>query len=562
MRYLPFTSLYDKYPVYHRTDAQAEVFEQSTVFDRLKELSGTIILTTDVGVDLDALETALSQVLPSDQIFNIETLALAPHAYDQRVSPYVTEDRVFGFKTTLSMHDLYIPDLVETVKKMNKRVIYGFGAGLIPSDHLIHVTIKRYEHQRRMRQGMPNFNLDNPQEDVLRKYKRAYFLEWVIQDTFIRSIQDRISYLIEWNDRAHPKMVDYPAFRRHLQGLTQQPFRMVPFFDAGVWGGQWLKELADLNGDVPNYAWCFDGVMEENSIALAINDVVFDVPAQTLIQHYPEEVLGKKVFQQYGYNLPIRFDLLDTMDGQNLSLQVHPNATYIHQTFGMPYTQEESYYILDAKEDAHVYLGLKSDINVTDFQRDLRTSQATQEFNAEAYVNRFPAKKHDHFSIPPGTIHCSGKNILVLEISTAAYIFTFKLWDWGRLGLDGKPRPVNIEHGLKNMDYTMTTDVVASTLINPITRLSPRMEKTGLHPSQSLDSYRITIEDEVTVDLHKTVQMANLVEGTRIEIYDALTQEKMMDIHYAETFVIPASVHRLTFKAPVGPCMLMLAEMR
>ena len=562
MRYLPFTSLYDKYPVIDCTDAHAEVVEESAVFERLKELQGTVIITTDAGVDLTELEVALCRVIPKDELFNIETLALDPVDYNERVNSTVTDDRVFGFKTTLTMRDLYIPNLIETVKKANKRIIYGFGAGLIEGDHLIHVTLKRYEHQIRMRQGMRNFNVDNPQEDVLRKYKRAYFLEWVIQDAFLRSIQDRMDYLIEWNKRDSPKMVDYKSFHRQLYKLTQQPFRMVPFFDAGVWGGQWLKELADLNDDVPNYAWCFDGVMEENSLALKINGVVFDVPAQTLIQHFPEEVLGVKVFKHYGYNLPIRFDLLDTMDGQNLSLQVHPNANYIKKTFGMPYTQEESYYILDAKDDAHVYLGFKSDIDVDDFKRDLRASKTTKEFAAEDYVNQFPAKKHDHFLIPPGTIHCSGKDILVLEISTAAYIFTFKLWDWGRLGLDGEPRPVNIEHGLKNLDYTKTTDVVASTLINPIKRISPIIEKTGLHRSQSLDSYRITIDPEATVDLHETVQMANLVEGRRLEMFHTVTQEKIMDIHYAETFVIPASVHQLTFKAPEGRCIIMLAEMR
>lgn len=70
-------------------------------------------------------------------------------------------------------------------------------------------------------------------------------------------------------------------------------------------------------------------------------------------------------------------------------------------------------------------------------------------FNAEKYVNKFHAKKHDHFLIPAGTIHCSSKNCMVLEISVTPYIFTFKLWDWDRLALDGLPRPIHIEDGEK-----------------------------------------------------------------------------------------------------------------
>ena len=70
-------------------------------------------------------------------------------------------------------------------------------------------------------------------------------------------------------------------------------------------------------------------------------------------------------------------------------------------------------------------------------------------FNAEKYVNKFHAKKHDHFLIPAGTIPCSSKNCMILEISVTPYIFTFKLWNWDRLVLDGLPRPIHIEDGEK-----------------------------------------------------------------------------------------------------------------
>ncbi len=80
--------------------------------------------------------------------------------------------------------------------------------------------------------------------------------------------------------------------------------------------------------------------------------------------------------------------------------------------------------------------------------RELRAAQnGGPPFIAERYVNQFPARKHDHFLIPAGTVHCSGKNSMVLEISATPYIFTFKLWDWGRLGLDGRPRPIHLDHG-------------------------------------------------------------------------------------------------------------------
>ena len=129
------------------------------------------------------------------------------------------------------------------------------------------------------------------------------------------------------------------------------------------------------------------------------------------------------------------FDLLDTMGGQNLSLQVHPLTEYIYEKFGMPYTQDESYYLLDADEDeeTYVYLGLKEGVDKKEMGRELRAAEKGEElFPAEKYVNKIPVKKHDHVLIPAGTVHCSGKNTMVLEISATPYIFTFKLWDWGR----------------------------------------------------------------------------------------------------------------------------------
>ena len=135
----------------------------------------------------------------------------------------------------------------------------------------------------------------------------------------------------------------------------------------------------------------------------------------------------------------------------------------------MTYTQDESYYILDAKDDACVYLGLKEGINSDEMIEDLRKANRGEiSFDAEKYINRFPAKKHDHFLIPAGTCHCSGSNAMVLEISATPYIFTFKLWDWDRLGLDGKPRPVHVEHGKEVIQWNRTTPWVKENLVNAI----------------------------------------------------------------------------------------------
>src|SRR5207237_7683276 len=137
----------------------------------------------------------------------------------------------------------------------------------------------------------------------------------------------------------------------------------------------WMREVCGLDAESPNYAWCFDCVPEENSLRFEFGNVVIEVPAINLVFQHPRELLGDAVHERFGTEFPIRFDFLDTMDGGNLSLQVHPLTEYIQENFGMHYTQDESYYLLDAGEDARVYLGLREGVDRAAIVRDLQAAQ-------------------------------------------------------------------------------------------------------------------------------------------------------------------------------------------
>ncbi len=464
----------------------------------------------------------------------------------------ITDDRVFGKLSHAYLEQCFdFKKLEELRKSIGKglTIVYGVGASLVhPGDLHLYFDLTRWEIQRRYRtHELDNWGAGNFEEDILRKYKRAYFLEWRIFDCYKFKVLNACDYYVESNERNQPKMISIKDYQRGLELFSTSPFRLVPYFDEGVWGGQWMEEVCDLPHSSYNYAWCFDGVPEENSLCFQYGNIQVDVPAINLVNAYPNQLLGQRVFEQFGPEFPIRFDFLDTMNGGNLSLQVHPLKEYIQEHFGMSYTQDESYYILDAQEDAHVYLGLKENVKLDDFIQGLTEAQKSgNRFEDEKYVNCIPVKKHDHALIPAGTIHCSGAGTMVLEISATPYIFTFKLYDWQRVGLDGKPRPINVDRGKENIQTNRKTKWVMENLIHQEKVIQEneegKVERTGLHELEFIETLRYTFKDEVRIETKDSVHMLNLVEGEEIEVFSFKGEFEPVRIHYVETFIVPASV--------------------
>ncbi|WP_367280916.1 class I mannose-6-phosphate isomerase [uncultured Dubosiella sp.] len=559
-------SLYDPFPktrikgyddaVIHGWDAIVEDLDQNG--------GSTLVFDAYPGVFDEEVKKELKRI-PHDVWIDALDMFKDGETIKEQLKYNITDDRIFGRMYYGEIDNFIVPEKLEELRDaaqeaaaQGKRVlVYGYGAGLIASGTLVYLDMARWEITLRYRNGMPNFLDTNYDEDALRKIKRGFFIEWRVADKHKRSLFDSIDYFLDTNNMEDVKLVKGDAVRAGLEQMAHRPFRLVPYFDPGVWGGQWMKEVCNLDPDKENYAWSFDGVPEENSIYLDFGNGHIELPAMDLVLYEPKPLLGPSVYSRFGAEFPIRFDFLDTIGGQNLSLQVHPLTEYIHRTFGMAYTQDESYYILDAKEGASVYLGLKEGINKDQMIEDLYAANRGEIlFDAEKYINRFPAKKHDHFLIPAGTCHCSGSDAMVLEISATPYCFTFKMWDWARVGLDGLPRPVHIDHGKKNIQWDRTTKWVEKNLVNAIHTVKEddhvKEEHTGLHELEFIETRRLWIKDEVVVDNEDNVNMLNLIEGQKAYIESLDGSFEPFEVHYAETFIVPASVKGYRIVNPTG----------
>jgi mannose-6-phosphate isomerase class I len=536
----------------------------TSAIGNLKKSKKIVLFDTYQGVHDDEILQGLVQPL------NLKTIYTRDYFLNEKelevlLQPYVTDDEIFGYMNRLTMINLFDTKKLNSIRqeiesqKEGIVLIYGPGASLLSSasDLLVYFDMPRWEIQLRFRNNtVGNLGFQNNNHKTSLQYKQAFFVDWRICDRHKKTIMPVWDFVVDTTTAGSPVMIHGKDLNTAYQHTSGRPFRFVPFFDPGPWGGKWMMEKLGLPKDVPNYAWAFDCVAEENSIVYKFGNTFFETPGINLVFAQPEKLLGPAVHARFGEEFPIRFDFLDTIEGGNLSLQVHPTTGYIQEKFGMHYTQDESYYMLDATEGATVYLGLKDDINPTEMIADLHKAQKTaSDFDVDKYVQQWPAKKHDHFLIPAGTIHCSGKNSMVLEISATPYIFTFKLWDWNRMGLDGKPRSINIEHGKNVINWSVTPAYTQKHLINDITTIASgdgwQEEKTGLHEKEFIETRRHWFTKKVTHYTEGSVNVLNLVEGDEVIVESPENKFTPFKVNYAETFVIPASVNVFTI-TPYG----------
>ncbi|MFT3682177.1 MAG: class I mannose-6-phosphate isomerase [Ferruginibacter sp.] len=524
-----------------------------------------IVLECYHGVLTNDLIKGLKENTSNIHFIPAESAMLNKDSLEKNVFPFVTDDPVFGYITPLTINDFYDEEKLNAVKTAAAAFtgtavcIYGAGASLteVNPDIIIYADMPRWEIQLRFRRNeIGNLGSDNTNDAFAYQYKRAFFVDWRVCDRLKKELLPKSDYVLDTTVPTQPKMIEGKVLQAALAATVKQPFRVVPFFDPGPWGGQWLKEVCDLDRSAQNYAWAFDCVPEENSLLLRFDNLLFETPSINVVFFQPQKLLGTPVWKVFGEEFPIRFDFLDTMEGGNLSLQVHPLKEYIREKFGMDYTQDESYYFMDAGDDAAVYLGLKENIVPDQMIRELVNAQENGgSFDAEKYVEKWPIRKHDHVLIPAGTVHCSGANSVVLEISATPYIFTFKLWDWGRMGLDGKPRPISLEHGKNSIQWDRTTSWTKDNIYNQIEKIAEGdgwvEEKTGLHDESFIETRRHWFTGTVTHHTNGVVNVLNLIEGKEAIVESPGNAFEPFIVHYAETFIIPAAVGTYTIR-PYG----------
>ena len=217
--------------------------------------------------------------------------------------------------------------------------------------------------------------------------------------------------------------------------LTFQPLYMER-----IWGGRKLqthfgRELPSKNPIGESWE-----LVDREDIQSVVSEAEFQgVPLHELWVHHRHEIFG----DGYAYpRFPILVKILDASDV--LSVQVHPPAHLTDELFAEPKT--ELWYFVAAEEGAGIYVGLKSGTNKKDFESALASGVVAD------LLHRIPSRQDSFIFIPSGRLHAIGAGNVILEIQQNSDT-TYRVFDWNRLGLDGKPRAIHVEQSLRCIDF-------------------------------------------------------------------------------------------------------------
>lgn len=539
---------YDIYPAFKIEDTLYTDF--NSLSEWIISQSQNIVIDGYSGVHWDLFVKQLNQHLTQKgktvHWITIDTALKPASVIDQQIEDYLqSADPVFGKRYEGDLKDFFDPEKLTSIQPDPQEftIIYGCGAALAAVDaKIIYIDVPKNEIQFRSRANQLHNLGASAVTDSKIQYKRFYFIDWPVLNKHKQLLLAKIDVIVDEQRVTELSWMTGTALRKALTKISKHAFRARPWFEPGVWGGQWIKEnIAGLNQSVINYAWSFELIAPENGIILENEGRLLEISFDMLLFHNSKAILGRAA-KRFGYHFPIRFDFLDTMDGDKLSLQCHPTVAYTKEHFGEDFTQDETYYILDHQEQAKVYLGFQENIDQEAFKLVLEDSFNNHTpVTVEKYVQTFDSKKHELFLIPNGTVHSSGKNNLVLEISATPYIFTFKMYDWLRPDLNGKPRPLNIDRAFANLNFERKGEVVKDTLIAKQSIINQgddwQLVKLITHPDHFYAIHRFEFDTVIEGRTEGQCHILSLVEGDLILVR---TGEMEMEIHYAETFIIPA----------------------
>ena len=226
--------------------------------------------------------------------------------------------------------------------------------------------------------------------------------------------------------------------------------KFSPWFRTMVWGGERILPYKGVPGNLPKIGESWEISAYGEHLTLVDNGPLRGKSALQLCSMYKEQLLGKRVYEAVGEDFPLLIKFIDAHS--DLSIQVHPDDAMARRVHGPGFRgKTEMWYVIDTLPGAALYCGLSK--KVTPEEYSLRVADGT----ITEVLARYEVQPGDVFFLPPGRIHAICSGCMLAEIQQTSDL-TYRIWDYGRLGLDGKPRQLHTELAREAIDFKVYDD--------------------------------------------------------------------------------------------------------
>jgi len=226
--------------------------------------------------------------------------------------------------------------------------------------------------------------------------------------------------------------------------MLNYPLKFVPILKEKIWGGKKLNKLLHKKSEKKNIGESWEISSVEENLSVVANGVFKGKTLQELITRYKADLVGDKVYQDFGNKFPLLIKFIDAKEA--LSIQLHPNnelAKQRHNSFG----KTEMWYVMQADENANLIVGFNKELSKEEYVKHLECKTLIDILNIDL-VN-----KGDVYFIPTGRVHAIGAGVLLAEIQQTSDI-TYRIYDWDRQDDEGNYRELHTDFALDAMDLS------------------------------------------------------------------------------------------------------------
>lgn len=440
-------------------------------------------------------------------------------------------------------------------------IVYGCGAAMEKLraiyDYILFFDVTSKQAILRAKKGLYANIGDLSPKPFKTLLRRCYYVDFELAGHLRWDLlrQNKIDFYIASDDPDNIDLIPKNVFDKIMGTLVKQPFRCKPVYIEGVWGGHYITKQRGLPDTMRNCAWSFELIPLEVSILVQAGEKMLEFPYFTFVQKEGEALMGRDCVEKFDGYFPVRFNYDDTFHSSgNMSIQVHSGKEYNLKNYGEHGSQDESYYIVATGHGAKTYIGFSENKNPQEFI-DLAKQSETDGtvINYEAYIDHVKSEPGAQVLIPAGTIHASGRNQLILEIgSLTVGSYTYKMYDYLRADLDGKPRPIHTYHGENVLALERDTNWVHENAVQ-----QPQLVRqgntwaeyiVGEHELIYFSLRRLEFENTIEDNTNGKFHVLTLVDGETVRVEALDNSNLSYTMNYLDIVVVPANIGRYVIR--------------